>query len=179
MMSNPTEVVEQVEGWASLDPIGNAVGRVARGAIEPGVFKDALGGSWVGHALHPILTDVVIGSFTSATVLDLIGGGDSDAASERLIGVGIAAYGPTALTGVSDWADAEVADPAVRRVGIVHAASNALALTLYATSLIARRRGRRGRGKLLAIAGATALGAAGHLGGHLSYRRGVGVDESV
>ena len=55
-----------------------------------------------------MLTDVVIGSFISATVLDVIGGDDSGTASERLIALGIAAYPPTALTGASDWADGSV-----------------------------------------------------------------------
>ena len=30
----------------------------------------------LGHALHPVPTDVVIGSWTSATVLDVLGGAD-------------------------------------------------------------------------------------------------------
>ena len=100
-------------------------------------------------------------------------------AAERLIGVGIAAYGPTALTGVNDWADSEPVDPAIRRVGLVHAASNSVALTLYSTSLAARRRGSHGRGKLLAGAGAAVLGIGGFLGGHLSYTKGVGPNQTA
>ena len=42
---------------------------------------------------------------------------------------------PTALTGVSDWSDEADRAPGVRRVGIVHATSNALALSLYGASL--------------------------------------------
>jgi nitrite reductase/ring-hydroxylating ferredoxin subunit len=126
-----------------------------------------------------MLTDVVIGSFTSATPLDLIGGDDDGTAAERLIAVGIAAYGPTALTGVNDWADSEPVSDEVRRVGLVHASSNALALTLYGSSLAARRRGDHAKGKVLSLAGAAVLATAGYLGGHLSFRRGVGPNQTA
>jgi nitrite reductase/ring-hydroxylating ferredoxin subunit/uncharacterized membrane protein len=172
-------VIEAVEGAEALDAPAKTVAKKVRDTISPGPLKDALSGTWLGHALHPVLTDVVIGSFVSATILDLVGGDESGKASERLIAVGIAAYGPTALTGVNDWADSEPADDGVRRVGLVHAASNATALTLYLASLAARKRGARTRGKLLGFGGATALMAGGFLGGHLSFSQGVGPDQTI
>ena len=45
-------------------------------ALPVGAPRDALSGTWLGHALHPALTDVVIGSFFGATLLDLLGGDD-------------------------------------------------------------------------------------------------------
>lgn len=171
--------VDAVESAAVIDPIGERVGRLVRDAVPPGKLKDALSGTWVGHALHPLLTDVVIGSFTSASMLDGLGGDRDGTAARRLIGIGIAAYVPTALTGVSDYADSELNTDEIRRVGAVHAAANAVALGFYAASLRARRRGDGGRGKLLALVGMGALGAAGHLGGHLTYRQGIGVDQTV
>jgi nitrite reductase/ring-hydroxylating ferredoxin subunit len=171
--------VESIESLEALDTPGKAFGKAIRGAIGPGGLKDALSGTWLGHALHPLLTDVVIGSFVSATLLDVLGGDDDGRAAERLIGVGIAAYAPTAVTGFNDWADSEIADPAVRRVGLVHAWTNATALTLYSASLAARKKGARGRGKLLAAAGAGVLGAAGYLGGHMSYTKAVGPNQTA
>jgi len=172
-------LVSAVESARVLDWPGKTVGKAVRGVLSPGKVKDALSGTWLGHALHPLLTDVVIGSFLSATLLDVLGGDDDGRASERLIAVGIAAYGPTALTGVSDWADTEPADDAVRRVGLVHAASNTTALSLYVASLAARRRGDRGKGKILAAGGATVLMVAAYLGGHLSFAQGVGPAQTV
>ena len=67
----------------------------------------------------------------------------------------------------------------MRRTGLVHAATNATALTLYVSSLAARRRGAHRQGVVLGAAGATLLMAAGYLGGHLSYAAGVGVDQTV
>src|SRR3954449_5138861 len=167
------------ESAAPLDGLGEKVGKAVRGALGPGKLKDAVSGTWLGHALHPMLTDVVIGSFTSATLLDLLGGDDDGTAAERLIGVGITAYAPTALTGVNDWADSEPVDATVRRVGLVHASTNALALTLYGSSLAARRRGSRGTGKMLSLAGAGVLAAGGYLGGHMSFTKGVGPNQTA
>jgi nitrite reductase/ring-hydroxylating ferredoxin subunit/uncharacterized membrane protein len=152
---------------------------VVRDVFGPGTVRDLLAGTWLGHSLHPILTDVVVGSWTSATILDLIGGDDDGAAASRLIGVGIAAYAPTAVTGTMDWADSEATDDRVRRTGLVHAAGNLTALGLYAASLAARRKGNHGRGKLLGLAGAGVMSAAGFLGGHLSFARGVGVNQTA
>jgi nitrite reductase/ring-hydroxylating ferredoxin subunit len=172
-------VVHAVESAGVLDTPGKTVAKTVRGTIKPGALKDALSGTWLGHALHPVLTDVVIGSFLSATLLDVVGGDEEGTAAQRLIAVGIAAYGPTALTGVNDWADAEPVSPEIRRTGLVHAGTNALALSLYASSLAARRRGSRGRGKLLGFAGAGVLGFAGFLGGHLTFTKGVGPNQTA
>jgi nitrite reductase/ring-hydroxylating ferredoxin subunit/uncharacterized membrane protein len=170
-------LLDAVEGASALDGVGKKVGGLVRGAVPKGPVKDALSGTPLGHALHPLLTDVVIGSFISANVLDVLGA-DGDGA-ERLIGVGIAAYLPTAAAGVNDWADTEIADAAVRRVGLVHAAGNAVALSLYTASLAARRRGATGRGKLLAAAGAGVLGLGGYLGAHMTYALGVGPNQTT
>jgi uncharacterized membrane protein len=168
--------VDAVESLEVVEQIGERVGRTVRSVIPEGPVKDALSGTWIGHALHPLLTDVVIGSFISATMLDLLGGDASGRARERLIAIGIAAYLPTALTGANDYAEAERSGPAIRRVGVVHAATNSLALAGYASSLRSRRRGRTTRAKLQGLLGAAALGAAGHLGGHMTYTQGVGVE---
>src|SRR5215212_8423492 len=147
------QIVDKLESAAPLDAAGKKVGKTVRDAVPRGAVKDTLAGTWLGHALHPLLTDVVIGSFMSAGLLDLLGGDEDGSAANRLTAIGIAAYGPTALTGANDWADTEIADPAVRRVGLVHAATNSVALGLYTSALLARRRGARGRAKLLSAAG--------------------------
>jgi nitrite reductase/ring-hydroxylating ferredoxin subunit len=172
-------VLESLESLEALDGVGKRLGKAARGLFGKGAVKESLSGTWLGHALHPMLTDVVIGSFTSAMLLDVLGGDDDGRAAERLIAVGLAAYGPTAASGFNDWADTEIADPAVRRVGLVHAWSNLTAFALYSASLAARRKGARGRGKALAIVGAGVLGSAGYLGGHLSFTKGVGPNQTA
>jgi nitrite reductase/ring-hydroxylating ferredoxin subunit len=172
-------LVRAVESAQALDGPAKAAGKQIRAVLGGGPLKDALSGTWLGHALHPVLTDVVIGSFTSASLLDLLAPRSDGQAGERLIALGLAAYLPTAASGANDWADTETVDDGIRRAGAVHAVSNAIGATLYAASWRARRRGARGRGVALGFAGMSALMAGGYLGGHLSYTRGVGPAETV
>lgn len=175
----PVRAVRAVEHAEVLDGPGKAVAKTLRNAIGPGALKDALSGTWLGHAVHPLLTDVAIGALASATLLDVLGGDRDGKAAERLIAVAIAAYPPTVLTGLNDWADTEVVDPRIRRVGLAHAAANTTALGFYATSLAARRKGARTRGKLLGLTGAAALVVGGYLGAHMSFVQGVGPNQTA
>ena len=161
----------------ALDAPAKRVAGVVRSVLPGGPVKDALSGTFLGHPLHPLLTDVPIGSWTSAVMLDWIGGSESRTAARRLLAAGILAALPTAAAGYSDWADTEMSSDTVRRTGLVHAAANIAALSMFTASYLARRRGRGGR--LLALTGAGAMAAGGHLGGHLSFVEGVGVDQTV
>jgi uncharacterized membrane protein len=165
----------RLESNETLDGLGRTAGDVVRKLIPGGTVKDALSGAWLGHPLHPILTDVPIGVWTSSVLLDWTGGKASRPAADRLILIGVLAAGATAASGWSDWADAEPGHADVRRSGLVHAAANGAAVALMVGSYTARKRGARGPGRLLSLAGASALGAGGWLGGHLTYTLGAGV----
>jgi nitrite reductase/ring-hydroxylating ferredoxin subunit len=167
------ESVEAVDGAAL-----KLAGAVTK-AVPVGAPRDTLSGTWLGHALHPALTDVVVGSFFSVTLLDLLGGDETGGARERLIQIGLVTSAPTIATGLSDWALTVHGDRRTRPVGLAHASVNLTASTLYAASLAARRRGAEGRGKLLGAAGAAVLSLGAFLGGHLSFTRGVGVNETT
>jgi uncharacterized membrane protein len=170
-----SSLVARLESVETLDGPARTAGRVVRGLVPDGTPKDVLSGAWLGHALHPIMTDIPIGTWTSSVLLDWTGGEESRSAADRLLLIGVLAAGATVATGWSDWADAEQGSSAVRRSGLVHAAANATATALMIGSYIARRRGARRRGELLSLAGSAALGTGGWLGGHLSYTLGVGV----
>jgi nitrite reductase/ring-hydroxylating ferredoxin subunit/uncharacterized membrane protein len=174
-----TGAVDALESIEALDGAALKLAGAVSNAVPVGVPRDALSGTWLGHALHPLLTDVVIGSFLSATLLDLLGGDDTGRASERLIAVGLVAVAPTVASGLTDWAMTVHGDRRARPVGLVHASANLTASALYAASLAARRRGVPGRARLLRLAGGAALSVGGLLGGHLSFTRGVGVNETT
>ena len=171
-------VVSQLESAEALDSAAKAIGKVVRDSVGRGPLKDTLSGTWLGHPAHPMLTDVVIGSFTSASLLDLLRPG-TDGAPQRLIGVGLLAYLPTAAAGINDWADTEIVDDGIRRVGLVHAGCNGLAASMYAGSWWLRRRGARRIGAALGFAGMTVMMAGGYLGGYLSMTKGVGPAQTV
>src|SRR2546421_751771 len=67
-------VIHALERSKGLDALGQAVASAFSKVVQPGTLKDLLSGTWMGHAAHPMLTDVTIGSWTSALILDLFGG---------------------------------------------------------------------------------------------------------
>jgi nitrite reductase/ring-hydroxylating ferredoxin subunit/uncharacterized membrane protein len=172
-------LINALERANVLDAPAQSLAKGVRELVAAKKLKEAISGTWLGHPVHPPLTDLVIGSFVSASVLDLIAPRAGARAAQRLIMLGIAAAVPTAVTGFSDWADTELSDEGVRRVGLVHAQANVSALLLYSASLVARWRGARVKGRLLALAGVGVLGSSGYLGGHMAYVRGVGVNQTA
>ena len=161
----------RLEEATALDAAVQAVEPTIRSGFGTGARAAVLRGEWLGHAMHPLLTDLVLGTWTSASLLDLFGGTESSAAAQRLVGAGLLAVGPTAWTG---WAEWSAAGPRDKRVGLVHAVANAVAISVYAASWVARRRGRHGTGARLALAGAAVTGLGGYLGSHLALARKLG-----
>jgi len=172
-MEQPPTIVRwtrRLEDATMLDATIRAMEPSIQAAFGTGPRGSALRGDWLGHAVHPLLTDVVLGTWTSASLLDLFGGPDSPASAKRLIGTGLLAVGPTAWTG---WAEWSASGPRDKRVGLVHAVTNAVAIGTYAASWIARQRGRHGTGVKLALTGAAVSGVGAYLGGHLAAARKV------
>jgi nitrite reductase/ring-hydroxylating ferredoxin subunit len=171
------EFAERIEGIQQLDGAGGLLKTVVDRYIpQRSEVKDLLSGTWLGHALHPVLTDVVVGAWTSSFLLDLIPGRRTRPASDRLVDLGILAAVPTAVAGLSDWADVVGGR---RRVGLAHAGANVLALCLYVGSSMARKRGRRVRGWCLSASGFGVVTVSAYLGGHLSFGMGVGVNQTA
>jgi uncharacterized membrane protein len=171
-MSNPlVQAARRVESAHALDHADRVLHPLVRTALRNDRWRSALRGDWLGHAVHPLMTDFPLGMWMSGTLLDLVAGPSSRPASRRLIGMGILAALPTALTGAAGWGAIEpVRD---RRTGLVHAAVNSTALALYTGSWLARRRGDHVRGTALAVGGGVAATIGGYFGGHLTEVRKV------
>src|SRR5215472_4183084 len=82
-----------------LSPIEDRLQDALRKAFRSGgptgqKIKNALHGVWLGHPLHPALTDVPIGAWTAAMVFDAIdavsGRKDFRIATEGALAIGIA-----------------------------------------------------------------------------------------
>ncbi|HVW33004.1 MAG TPA: Rieske 2Fe-2S domain-containing protein [Acidimicrobiia bacterium] len=169
------DVVARIGESEGLDRLTRPVSDAAKRLIPAGRMKDALSGTRLGHPAHPMLTDMPIGAFTAATVLDVTIGTRAGPAVERLVAVGLAAAVPTALTGLSDWSDTYGAD---QRTGLVHGVGNVVSLALFSASLVCRRAGTERAGRFFGLAGLAVMAGAGYLGGHLSFARGVGVNNA-
>ena len=132
------------------------------------------GGRWVGHPLHPALSDLPVGLWTGATVLDVLDNspppGPGIDAAGLLNAAGILAAGATAVTGLTDWT---VSDDQDRRVGLFHGLLNTAALGLQCAALGTRMAGHRGTARVLGAAGLTVTLAAAYFGGHLVFTKGV------
>jgi nitrite reductase/ring-hydroxylating ferredoxin subunit/uncharacterized membrane protein len=165
------QVVDRLEKPGPLDPVVKAVQKVVNTALKPQALRDALHGVWLGHPLHPVLTDVPIGMWSAAAVLDLVPG--TGPASTTLLATGCAAAVPTVVTGWADWSQLNTPH---QRVGVVHAVANGIALGLYAASVGARVKGHTIRGKALSYAGLSAMAVGGYLGGHLAFRQAAGAN---
>jgi nitrite reductase/ring-hydroxylating ferredoxin subunit/uncharacterized membrane protein len=166
------QMLTKLEQARSLDGASDKLQGAVQAIAQPQRLRDLLHGVWLGHPLHPALVPLPIGAFVSAAVLDLVPGGRR--AATTLITVGVASAPAAIAAGLLDWSEM---NGARRRVGLVHAAANTVALGFYAASAIARFSGRRGRA--LAFAGFSMAGAGAYLGGHLSYALGGGMNQAA
>ena len=166
-------------GWlrTTSDWLTGVLGPVRERYQDNPVLELMHGGRWVGHPLHPALSDLPIGLWAGVMVLDAT---DRDPAPRRgmdaagmLSAAGIVAAGATALTGLSDWTVSNEED---RRAGLLHGLLNTVALGLQGASLGTRVAGHRGTARALGAAGFTVTAAAGYLGGHLVFTKGVMVN---
>lgn len=170
------ERLEQAEGLLDplAEPLQNAITALLEAGGQPArSFKTFLNGTWLGHPLHPVLTDIPIGAWTTALVLDLAG---FKKAADSAIGFGILGAVPTALAGLADWHDT-MGQP--RKVGMAHATFNSLALTSYVVSWFARKNGNRGMGVGLSTFGFLLSVCGAYLGGEIVYRLGTIVDRTA
>jgi nitrite reductase/ring-hydroxylating ferredoxin subunit/uncharacterized membrane protein len=171
--AHPVDLAERLERARSLDGTVRAISETVTKVLRPGPVKDALHGVPLGHPAHPPLTDVPLGLWVSASVLDLLP--NTERATRTLITAGLATAVPTALTGLADFSALHRQQ---QRVGLVHAVSNVTASALYTASLLTRRRGHEATGKALSYVGLTALFAGGYLGGHMAFRQAAGASHA-
>ena len=167
------QMLSRLERARALDGVSDKLQGAVQVAARPQAVEDLLHGVWLGHPLHPVLVQVPVGAFISAAVLDLVPGGRR--AATTLIAIGTAGAAPAIAAGLVDWSQMTKDR---RRIGLVHATANTVALSLYLSSLAARLSGRRARGRALAFAGLSMAGAGAYLGGHLSYSKGGGMNQA-
>jgi len=136
-----------------------------------------MGSGW--HPVHPAITDIPIGAWTVAVVLDQT---EAKTRRKRLrkgadmaVAVGLAGAVGSAVTGASDW---QYLSGAPRRIGLVHALLNITATLLFAASLVLRSRKHRAAGRNLALLGYSTSIAAAYLGGHLAFWHKIGVSHA-
>ncbi|HAH00260.1 MAG TPA: hypothetical protein DCL75_15735 [Ktedonobacter sp.] len=173
---------EFVENQTWLDKLANPIQQWLLGFFgQPGQpnrkLKDMLNGTWLGHSVHPVLTDIPIGAWSGTMLLDLVSlkdesDGMANGADLSLV-LGLLGATGSAVTGLTDWSDLDGTD---RRVGLMHGLLNGSITVMYVVSLILRRTGQRRAGIAVSSAGYLASLFSAYLGGEMVFAKGIGVN---
>lgn len=172
------EITRQVP-W--LDQLGSTIQGAAERAFEASTAtlraRDFLNGTWLGHPLHAALTDLPVGLWTGALVLDtasLTGSVTPSRAALRraadwCVGLGLATAVSAALAGLADYS--EIEDPQ-RRDATAHLLINILGTSAFATSFVLRRSNRWSAAMPFSFLGYGLILLGADIGGHLVYNLG-------
>jgi len=158
-------------GWGA--GIADFYSSVERAVLRPKWLRSFLHGTWLGHPLHPLLTDVPIGALTVALVLDLVGVYDG---ANWATAVG---FGGLILAALAGFVDLSETDGKPRQYGGIHATLMFVALAFYAFSLVVRlgyAPGTPFQSTLLAAAGYLFIVLGAYIGGDLVFTFGNMVD---
>ncbi len=182
---NQENVIDVIAQQDWLGTAGDAIQPIVTKAFDAGgetgqAIKNFLHGTWLGHPLHPVITDVPIGAWTTAVVLDsfeLLGKNKYKPGADAAIAVGLVGAVGAAVTGLTDWTGTTKKR---QKIGLMHGILNLGATALYATSFFMRhRKNSRGTAICLAMAGYGVTSAAAYLGGHLVFGEQTGVDHTA
>lgn len=163
------QVADPVQSWVQKFYGGPGSWRIQ--------LKNLLHGTWLGHPLHPVLTDVPVGAWTATLFLDalwLLNESDDLAEGADLtLLLGLAGAAGAAVAGITDWSDTDGTD---RRMGILHGLLNTGITVSNVASYVLRRAGMRRTGVVLSSLGYLVAAYSASLGGELSYAKGIGVN---
>ena len=177
-------LIKTVERQEALDRLSDKIQPLVVDAFKSSGLagrkaKNLLHGTWLGHPLHPALTDVPHGAWTAALTLDAMetisGRKELGAGADAAIAVGLVGAAGAAVTGLTDWSET---NGRARKVGLLHGLLNVGATALYATSLVLRRKDMRSAGRGFAMLGYAVSSTAAYLGGHLVFSEQIGVNHA-
>jgi nitrite reductase/ring-hydroxylating ferredoxin subunit/uncharacterized membrane protein len=166
------------------DVLQHAIGVIVGSQRKPPRrLKSLLNGTWLGHPLHPVITDVPVTAWILTAVFDVIWliAQPTWAAYSAFVTVIVGLLGALGaiVTGLTDWSDTYGAE---RRVGLNHALFNACATILYLVSFVLRLLAGPGDGIAAVILGFLGLASviyAAYLGGDMVFAKGTGVNHTA
>ena len=168
-----------------LEPLGDQVQKGVHQVFESAgpagqKIKNALHGTWLGHPVHPVMTDIPVGAWTVALVCDALedmtGRKEFAKGADIAVVVGLVGAVGSAITGITDWSDT---DGRARKVGLMHGMLSLGGTLLYGASMVLRNQKKRNLARGFGVLGyAVACGAA-YLGGELVYSEQVGVNHAA
>lgn len=166
--------------WNGVARAVDAFFRVLGG---PGkLLQDFLNGTWLGHSLHAVLVDVVIGASTGALLLDLLrvafGVEGLETATTWVIGLAFASGVGSIVTGLTDFKDTDPDTPTRNMAGL-HGLVNILGNGGFAFSFFQRLGGNHDVAFWGLLAGYLIISLGAYIGGHVVYKYGYMVNHNA
>jgi len=170
-----------------LRGFGNGVASVVVGFYRllggPGrLLQDLLNGTWLGHSVHAVLVDVVIGAATAAVLLDVLrlffAVAGLETATSWVVGLTLLAALGAILTGLTDFKDTSPGS-ATRDVTTLHAVINLVATLAFALSLVQRLGGDHDAAFWSFVVGYLLISVGSYIGGHVVFKYGYMVNQNA
>lgn len=181
-MKSVLEIIDKQE-W--LDKTGETIQPKILNAFKAGgkagnKIKNFLHGKWLGHPVHPMVTDIPLGAWTTAIILDtfeLYGNSQYKPGADAAVNIGLVGAAGSAISGLTDWTGTTDIE---RKTGLVHGLLNMGATALYITSALLRKnKNSRKKAIMFSMLGYGITVVSSYLGGTLVYNKQMGVNHTA
>jgi nitrite reductase/ring-hydroxylating ferredoxin subunit len=168
--------------WSRLwDGTAKVMDAIYSGLGRPGkLLQDFLNGSWLGHSLHPVVVDVVVGGSTAALLLQVLswfGVGDLRVAILWVLALTWLAGLSAIVSGLTDFKDTATGDE--RHVVGLHGLINIVATVILISAFLALLAEADVLGGWLIVVGFAVLSVGAFIGGHVVFKYGYMVNHNA
>ena len=168
--------------WARLwNGTAGLMGAIYRRLGRPGkLLQDFLNGSWLGHSLHPVVVDVVVGGATAALLLEVLswlGVVELRVAILWVLGLTWLAGLSAMVTGLTDFKDTATGDE--RHVVGLHGLINIVATVLFIGAFVSLLGDADLVAGWLMVVGYVVLSVGAFIGGHVVFKYGYMVNHNA
>jgi len=168
--------------WSRLwDGTAGVMDAIYRRLGRPGkLLQDFLNGSWLGHSLHPVVVDVVVGGSTAALLLQVLswfGVADLRVAILWVLALTWLAGLSAIVSGLTDFKDTATGDE--RHVVGLHGLINNVATVILIGAFLALLAEADALGGWLIVAGFAVLSVGAFIGGHVVFKYGYMVNHNA
>ncbi|MGI8659138.1 MAG: Rieske 2Fe-2S domain-containing protein [Candidatus Limnocylindria bacterium] len=158
--------------WSGTASVLNAV---YRSLGTPGkLLQDLLNGAWLGHSLHAVLVDVVVGAATAALFLDVLrtffGVEGLETATTWVLGLAWAAGVASIFSGLTDFKDTQNGNQ--RNVAGLHGLINIVGIAGFGASVIQRLAGSHDAAFWILLVSYALISVGSYIGGHVVFKYG-------
>ncbi|MGH2368378.1 MAG: Rieske 2Fe-2S domain-containing protein [Chloroflexota bacterium] len=170
-----------------LRGLSNGIAGVMDGLYRPlgapgRLLQDLLNGSWLGHSLHALLVDLVIGGATAALLLDVLrvffGVDGLETATTWVIGLASLSALGAILSGLTDYKDT-APNSATRDVTGLHGIINIVATIGFTISVIQRLGGSHDAAFWVLLVSYLVVSVGAYIGGHVVFKYGYMVNHNA